>query len=472
MVQYIFTPWRDRRELLAVRRQFYPALDGETRAVTREEAQVVEAAQNAAVARVAVWMQRGHCPHMVESTALLMAAVLADVGAGTGTNASASRAGASASPTLSTPTAPHSPAVASSSAASASYAARATYAAAFSRFVTGLLDGHQDRARKLSMHGLAQTVGLPPGFVELRHQATHEALPALRRLRAAARQALAWIWGYYWVNMEAEEDIVEAAIAATTTTATTTTETTAQESSKDKDASLRTALLECVDSHASDATIPASLVERWGEAEVLAALAAIGAEEENGDVDDDDTHRHGRALRCIRLSRTLLQKEEDQNDQSVATTSMEPKTRTRTRAKAAASSQPASSQPTSLEAKATSAAGTSAAPTPWTMGNLNLDAMRAAMAQSRQALYRRGEGEKAAEGKGNEDAEAGAEEKDEQPGEVQDEESEQDGDNDVAMAEDAGGEQSTAAPEPELPSRHPRWTRYTGEWTPRPIGVV
>jgi ribosomal biogenesis protein LAS1 len=32
-----------------------------------------------AVARVSVWMQRGNCPHLVESTAILTAAVLNDV---------------------------------------------------------------------------------------------------------------------------------------------------------------------------------------------------------------------------------------------------------------------------------------------------------------------------------------------------------------------------------------------------------
>ena len=53
-------------------------------------------------------------------------------------------------------------------------------------FVTGLLDSHQDKARKISMYGVAKSVGLPATFVELRHQATHEQLPSLTRLRAAA----------------------------------------------------------------------------------------------------------------------------------------------------------------------------------------------------------------------------------------------------------------------------------------------
>ncbi|KAH0432873.1 hypothetical protein CcaCcLH18_06157 [Colletotrichum camelliae] len=222
MVQYILTPWRDRRELLKVRQQFYPAaapsapaattapstkarmtassttrtpataaapprpsasstLAAATTAATSTSANdhsaaaaaATLAAQHHAVARVSMWMQRGNCPHMVESTALLTAAILSD---------------------------------GESSGSAGTYAVRAAYAAAFSRFVTGLLDGHQDKQRKLSMYSVAKTIGLPATFVELRHQATHEQLPSLAKLRSAARKALAWIWEYYWQHLGADED--------------------------------------------------------------------------------------------------------------------------------------------------------------------------------------------------------------------------------------------------------------------------
>ncbi|KAK0752358.1 Las1-like protein [Schizothecium vesticola] len=150
MVQYIFTPWRSRHDLLAIRSQFYPDHHPPTHPSPSPNNQ-----KSLAVARVATWMHRTGCPHLVESTALLTAAILAD-------DCSAGES-------------------------SSSYAVRAAYAAAFSRFVTGLLDSHQDRARKMSMYGLARSVGLPAAFVELRHQATHEALPSLVRLRGAAR---------------------------------------------------------------------------------------------------------------------------------------------------------------------------------------------------------------------------------------------------------------------------------------------
>jgi hydroxyacylglutathione hydrolase len=71
----------------------------------------------------------------------------------------------------------------------------------FPRFVTGLLDGHQDKQRKQSMYAVAKTIGLPATFVELRHQSTHEQLPSRAKLRSAAHKALAWIWDYYWKHL-------------------------------------------------------------------------------------------------------------------------------------------------------------------------------------------------------------------------------------------------------------------------------
>ncbi|OTA61089.1 Las1-domain-containing protein [Hypoxylon sp. EC38] len=186
MVQYLHTPWRDRAELLKVRRQFYPSPptglqhnqyedDNDDNDDNDDERTVKrEAAKQHAVSRVSMWMQRGGCPHLVESTALLMAAILSDL------HETRTRANSS------------------------SYAIRAAYSAAFSRFVTGLLDSHQDKQRKMSMYTVAKTIGLPATFVELRHQATHEQLPSLLKLRSAARKALDWIWDYYWKNLPGE----------------------------------------------------------------------------------------------------------------------------------------------------------------------------------------------------------------------------------------------------------------------------
>lgn len=105
MVQYILTPWRNRQELLKVRLQFYPTPPyGDAPSPSTEETRTE---QLEAVARVSMWMQRGNCPHLVESTALLVAAVLND-GAG----------------------------AAVAEGMSSTYAVRAAYSAAFSRYTT------------------------------------------------------------------------------------------------------------------------------------------------------------------------------------------------------------------------------------------------------------------------------------------------------------------------------------------------
>ncbi|RCI08634.1 hypothetical protein L249_4878 [Ophiocordyceps polyrhachis-furcata BCC 54312] len=188
MVRYVFNSWRRRHDLLLVRRQFYPGDhrddsrddDGDAAAADDDDDDDddVEDARQLAVGRVSMWMTRQHCPHLVESTALLTAALLTD-------EADDSRRLSSSCP----------PSVA--------YAVRAAYAAAFSRFVTGLLDGHQDKLRKQSMYTIAASIGLPSAFVELRHQSTHEQLPSRARLRAMAERALVWIWDYYWKHLDA-----------------------------------------------------------------------------------------------------------------------------------------------------------------------------------------------------------------------------------------------------------------------------
>ncbi|PQE30129.1 hypothetical protein CJF32_00003570 [Rutstroemia sp. NJR-2017a WRK4] len=166
MVQYVITPWRTRHELLRVRSALYPA----DRSLPRNLPQ-----QRNAVALVAVWMQRGNCPHLVEASAIITAAILNDVPG------------------------------------NETWCVRAAYSAAFCRFVTGLLDSHQDKRRKSSMYNIAKTLGLPATYVELRHQATHEELPSLAKLRIAARKALKWIWEFYWRDLgvgEEEEEVV------------------------------------------------------------------------------------------------------------------------------------------------------------------------------------------------------------------------------------------------------------------------
>lgn len=57
------------------------------------------------------------------------------------------------------------------------------------------------------MYSIAKTIGLPATYVELRHQATHEELPSLSKLRTATQKALRWIWDYYWVHLTIDSPV-------------------------------------------------------------------------------------------------------------------------------------------------------------------------------------------------------------------------------------------------------------------------
>lgn len=70
MVQYIITPWRSHAELIQVRQQLYPHESQKPQDVGEKRD---------AVAKVMVWVQRGNCPHLVESTAILISAILNDI---------------------------------------------------------------------------------------------------------------------------------------------------------------------------------------------------------------------------------------------------------------------------------------------------------------------------------------------------------------------------------------------------------
>jgi Las1-like len=74
-------------------------------------------------------------------------------------------------------------------------------AMALVRLVNGVTDRIQPRAdgaSARSVHSLARALALPPVLVELRHQATHNALPRLDALEDAACLALNWLEAEYW----------------------------------------------------------------------------------------------------------------------------------------------------------------------------------------------------------------------------------------------------------------------------------
>ena len=119
------------------------------------------------------WKLRGNLPHAVESTALLVDAILHQ-----DTNNS-------------------------------TFSIRAVYSAAFCRFVTGFCDIGRHKERTLepsSMLEIAKQIDMPVHFVALRHEATHEELPGIQRLVKATQDALNWLWTVYWSRLEEPED--------------------------------------------------------------------------------------------------------------------------------------------------------------------------------------------------------------------------------------------------------------------------
>ena len=64
------------------------------------------------------------------------------------------------------------------------------YSMSFIRFVNRLIDPAQKGVYALSMTGIAETLGLPGWFIDLRHAATHDQLPALSLLRNGCKQVI------------------------------------------------------------------------------------------------------------------------------------------------------------------------------------------------------------------------------------------------------------------------------------------
>lgn len=75
------------------------------------------------------------------------------------------------------------------------------------RFVNGMLDPVQQGQFAIPLHKLAENIGLPSWFVELRHLSTHEReLPSLEMLRLCCKEAIQWTWDNYWNNDEWENE--------------------------------------------------------------------------------------------------------------------------------------------------------------------------------------------------------------------------------------------------------------------------
>ncbi|KAK9240938.1 Las1-like-domain-containing protein [Lipomyces kononenkoae] len=118
-----------------------------------------------AISLVKAYTTRGHVPYGIECTAIVVSSILLD---------------------------------STSTAQENIMAIRLSYSSSIIRFVNGFLDPHQTTQFALPLHTLAQKIGMPTMFVELRHACTHESLPSLEVLRHAAIQALEWLKDRYW----------------------------------------------------------------------------------------------------------------------------------------------------------------------------------------------------------------------------------------------------------------------------------
>ena len=132
--------------------------------------------QRRGVARVDAWRVRGSLPGVVDATARLRELALDDT--------AAARGGRS------------------------DIAIRLAYSMAIVQLVNGVTGRIQKSKEKKSVSDLSREMGLPQLLVDLRHDATHKALPSMQRLRAASRAALAWLERFYWAPQRDHIEVI------------------------------------------------------------------------------------------------------------------------------------------------------------------------------------------------------------------------------------------------------------------------
>lgn len=155
-----FTPWRTRSELEELKRWFF--VDA-----TRES-------KLRGIQRVNAYLTRGsYVPHVIDYTARLVQCQLNDLG-------------------------------------EELESVKCQYCMVLVRFVNGMLDPVQQSQFAIPLHTLAENIGFPSWFVELRHSSTHDReLPSFEMLRMCCDEALKWVWENYWNNDEWEEEMEE-----------------------------------------------------------------------------------------------------------------------------------------------------------------------------------------------------------------------------------------------------------------------
>lgn len=129
------------------------------------------------IERCKVWLNRGACPHAVESTMGLIEAQQLDE-------------------RLLMPSFTQDFSLQQQD---WQWCVRSTYSMALLRFVNALADSMQTGLYAQSIFMIAERIGLPLWFVEIRHAATHEEMPSLYVLRQASVDALGWLQNQFWL---------------------------------------------------------------------------------------------------------------------------------------------------------------------------------------------------------------------------------------------------------------------------------
>jgi hypothetical protein len=81
---------------------------------------------------------------------------------------------------------------------------RLAYSAAIVRVVNGSVEEMQRGEFAQSVSSLAAKLGLPKWIVDVRHEATHNAMPSIQVLRMAWQAAMEWLQGKYWAPQAAK----------------------------------------------------------------------------------------------------------------------------------------------------------------------------------------------------------------------------------------------------------------------------
>ena len=170
-------PWIDWDEWFAVKNSLYPSDTTTTTTTTSSSSSSssAEVSSNSntsiiwALEIVSLWRVRGKLPHSCDSTAQLTEIVNRDTNSYKDSNIYRSE-----------------------------NELRVSYSLAVVRAINGLVDHNQQGVFADSVLGLAARIGIPGWLVELRHEATHNKLPTLSLLRAAARHLITWYYDNYW----------------------------------------------------------------------------------------------------------------------------------------------------------------------------------------------------------------------------------------------------------------------------------